>query len=407
MSSVTELTKSFSTNNVISTPDSHKALDNKINQLMDRLRDLKRFERMPITSELQDVITIISSDAKDISEAIKDLPSGKETLQRALEVCQKLIKIFAKNIEVIGNISEKPRSIYLPERFAEIAETIASVPIARKIPLQRGACGETTLIEHSDGTNYVIKHPIASSKESFLRERNIHYSFLPKIPGVVNFFGVNEEEDLLLEYLPGGDLLEIFTNPNLPIQTIFQIGQDVATALALLHKHLIHCDIKPENIMFDTNNKATVIDFDKARTHFSVEEYNLRFGSPSYIAPEMLTKGAPKDHKIDVWSLGCCLYKALSYGSSVYNDLGFMYDLSTPLEDLPFDNMASFLKDRADTIQTNISKLLTNLNLSKERPKEEKLLKILELSLKCDPTQRASMEEIAMIFNSSSSNTLI
>ena len=74
------------------------------------------------------------------------------------------------------------------------------------------------------------------------------------------------------------------------------------------NKGIIHCDIKPENILFTDENadQIKIIDFGA-----SCENYSTGFSyvqSRMYRAPEIVL-GAPYDHSIDMWSLGCLLFE--------------------------------------------------------------------------------------------------
>jgi len=82
------------------------------------------------------------------------------------------------------------------------------------------------------------------------------------------------------------------------------------------NKGIIHCDIKPENVMFtnDRFNNIKIIDFG-----ISCENYITGFSyvqSRMYRAPEIVM-GIPYDHSIDMWSVGCILFEMLN-GSPLF-----------------------------------------------------------------------------------------
>ena len=104
------------------------------------------------------------------------------------------------------------------------------------------------------------------------------------------------------------------------------------------NKGVIHCDIKPENIMFTTDkyNSVKIIDFGS-----SCEDYTTGFSyvqSRMYRAPEIVM-GIPYDHSVDMWSVGCILFEMLN-GSPLFpardeNEL-LEYHIVT-LGDIPSD----------------------------------------------------------------------
>ena len=109
-----------------------------------------------------------------------------------------------------------------------------------------------------------------------------------------------------------------------PVQDVPVIGlallpvmHRVAAALAFLHEHgVIHCDLKPENIVIRHGDQRPVlIDFGLARPlqHDGREVLDVRatnVGSVCYMAPEQVT-GQHLDARTDVYALGCILYEAM------------------------------------------------------------------------------------------------
>ena len=96
-------------------------------------------------------------------------------------------------------------------------------------------------------------------------------------------------------------------------QTIHQL----ATGLAYLHsKQILHRDLKPQNIGFDSKGVLKIYDFDLARIIPKANEDELfqlttKSGSPRYMAPEVW-KGGKYNLKADVYSFGVLVYQILS-----------------------------------------------------------------------------------------------
>jgi len=94
---------------------------------------------------------------------------------------------------------------------------------------------------------------------------------------------------------------------------VLDIGVKIASALDLALKHnLLHRDIKPGNILFDTDLEPKLVDFGLARnTDAEPESLTETHGTPYYVAPEKIQR-EKETFLSDMYSLGCTLYHALT-----------------------------------------------------------------------------------------------
>ena len=71
---------------------------------------------------------------------------------------------------------------------------------------------------------------------------------------------------------------------------------------------IVHRDLKPENLLLDkgADPKVTIIDFGTSAVFDTSKKMSQKFGTPYYIAPEVLKKNY--DEKCDMWSIGVILY---------------------------------------------------------------------------------------------------
>ena len=121
-----------------------------------------------------------------------------------------------------------------------------------------------------------------------------------------------------MEYLDGGNLkvrMAHKTSKGLDFHAALEIILELADALYLVHsKGIIHGDIKPDNIVFRSNDCPVIIDFGiSKRTRIADSETSQSdniLASPGYAAPEMM-QGHKFDHKVDIYSLGIMLYEML------------------------------------------------------------------------------------------------
>lgn len=83
---------------------------------------------------------------------------------------------------------------------------------------------------------------------------------------------------------------------------------------AVAHCHRLgvaHRDVKPDNILFDEENRLKLADFGSADTFKEGEPMSGVVGTPHYVAPEVLA-GRDYNEKVDVWSAGVVLYQMLA-----------------------------------------------------------------------------------------------
>ncbi|TYI06160.1 hypothetical protein ES332_A10G138600v1 [Gossypium tomentosum] len=149
------------------------------------------------------------------------------------------------------------------------------------------------------------------------------------------------QSTILMEYIKGGSLKQTHIEKlakagekHIPVDFALCIARDVASALAELHsKHIIHRDIKSENILIDLDGKRVdgspvvkLCDFDRAVplrsslhtcciAHLGIPPPDVCVGTPRWMAPEVLGamhKRNPYGLEVDIWSFGCLLYELLT-----------------------------------------------------------------------------------------------
>ena len=119
---------------------------------------------------------------------------------------------------------------------------------------------------------------------------------------------------LLLEYLPGGELLaQIKEQRSLTLEDSRFYLAEVLVAIQQLHEnHIIYRDLKPENILLDRRGHIKLIDFGFAKQLGDLRRDRARTncGTPAYAAPEVLI-GAGYGYKADIWSFGILICEIL------------------------------------------------------------------------------------------------
>ncbi len=150
-------------------------------------------------------------------------------------------------------------------------------------------------------------------REQFLAEARM--VALLRHPCIVEIYTVIESENslyLVFEYVDGQTLeTRLDIDGRLPFSKVKQIFEYVCRGLQYAHSQdIIHCDLKPGNIMIYGDDKAKVMDFGVAKRIVD-QDTGARTvaGTPAYMAPEQ-QKGFMRKQS-DVYSLALCVYEAL------------------------------------------------------------------------------------------------
>lgn len=137
-----------------------------------------------------------------------------------------------------------------------------------------------------------------------------------KHPGIVQVYDASEESGayyFVMEYVDGYNVGEwIRRKKTIPWKDALLVAEYVAAALdyAWQTAGMIHCDIKPENVMVDQDGTIKVSDLGLSLTRETggTEALTEILGTPSYMSPEQVRGDAPLDCRTDIYSLGATLY---------------------------------------------------------------------------------------------------
>jgi serine/threonine protein kinase len=140
----------------------------------------------------------------------------------------------------------------------------------------------------------------------------------PNIVPVLDVFEADGETCIIMKLIEGTSLdnfLKSQAQHRLAIHEAVPIVRDILEALDYAHQQgIVHRDVKPSNVLLDTNNRALLIDFGIALA--MGEERRTRagqiIGTPTYMSPEQIVKPQSIDHRSDVYSVGCVFYEMLT-----------------------------------------------------------------------------------------------
>jgi eukaryotic-like serine/threonine-protein kinase len=185
--------------------------------------------------------------------------------------------------------------------------------------LGRGAFAEVYLAEHR-----YLEVPAAikvlhvrmesDTQEHFLREaRTIAHLQHPHIIRVHDFGFQDQTPFLVMEYAPNGTLRTRHPKgTHLPLEQILHYVKQIAPALDYAHQqHVIHRDVKPENMLLSATDEVVLSDFGIAVVQQNMDSLSTRSqaGTPLYMAPEQIQRKPCAAS--DQYALGVLVYEWL------------------------------------------------------------------------------------------------
>lgn len=215
---------------------------------------------------------------------------------------------------------------------------------------------------------------VAGFKERFLQEaRSAANLSHPNIVAVYDF-GIDDDEIfIVMELIQGSDLKTVLQNGKVfPIKEGLDLGIQICAALGYAHRAgIVHCDVKPQNIILAKDMTVKITDFGIARAMSGSSQHetsDVVWGSPQYMAPEVINGAIPTPQS-DVYSIGAVLYEVFASrpifeGDSVSEILDHQQNKS-PI------SIRQFRKDFPDLLDQLILKTLSKEPSSRYRTADQ------------------------------------
>ena len=195
--------------------------------------------------------------------------------------------------------------------------------------LGQGGMGSVYLVRHnvldSQFALKILSSDVASKNKQFvdrfIREAKLACKIRHPNLIAVHDAGQNPQNGLyyiVMDYVPGGSVRDrLKKTRRMPPDQALRIITQVADALtAACAHHMVHRDIKPDNIMFAADGSAKLADLGIAK---STDEQDTMitmaasvFGTPAYMSPEQAKDSSKVDSRADIYSLGIVFYEMLS-----------------------------------------------------------------------------------------------
>jgi serine/threonine protein kinase len=226
-------------------------------------------------------------------------------------------------------------------------------------------------------------------------------------PNVVTALDAGDHEGmhyLVMEYVDGKDLSELMkANGPLPTEQAVECVLQTAHGLAYAHENgIVHRDIKPGNLLLSKGGTVKILDMGLARFNRSAigpgeadQEWQLTnsgqmMGTVDYMSPEQAEDARRADHRADIYSLGCTLYRLLC-GEPVFGgDTLLKRVLAHRDADIP--RIRDRRIDAPETLDTVFQKMLAKSPADRQQSMQE-VIKELESSLGNKARQRPMLDE--------------
>ena len=168
-----------------------------------------------------------------------------------------------------------------------------------------------------------VMHESFTNDKGFLKrfQQEAHSAANLAHPNIVTVHDIGQDEYkhyIVMEYVEGQTLKQIIRSYNdepMPISRALDLMIQVCNGIGYAHRaNLVHCDVKPQNVIVTVDERVKVADFGIARaisTATQVQQVSQVWGTPQYFSPEQAAGDAPSPAS-DVYAIGIILFEMLT-----------------------------------------------------------------------------------------------
>eukprot|EP01125_Pyxidicula_operculata_P014199 TRINITY_DN4723_c0_g1_i1.p1 TRINITY_DN4723_c0_g1~~TRINITY_DN4723_c0_g1_i1.p1 ORF type:complete len:337 (-),score=29.26 TRINITY_DN4723_c0_g1_i1:178-1188(-) len=248
-------------------------------------------------------------------------------------------------IGINGLVVEGKRASSTVESFSDLIDLNQT--------LGSGASGTVRKVKHVvTGKFFALKEIQLEHSEEFLQKKLVELKTLhaSSHPNIVSFHGAFYDHGTLsfiLEFMDRGTIADLIELGPIPEHVLAKLSRDILSGLDYLHKklHLIHRDIKPQNILLNSEGCVKITDFGVSGEIANTGAFAKTFvGTVKYMSPSRI-KGNEHSAKSDLWSAGLvileCALGKYPYDSDDATFFSRLYDIVNKPAPLPDSNKFS------------------------------------------------------------------
>lgn len=208
-------------------------------------------------------------------------------------------------------------------------------------------------------------------------------------PYIINIYDVVEngpEQYIVMEYVDGINLKQFNEQNKLTLNSVIDITMRLAEALQHAHsRNVVHCDIKPLNILIDKNLHPKIADFGIAKmvSGQTMVYTNAIMGSVHYISPEQAS-GGKITNLSDIYSLGVVFFEMLT-GRVPFNGATAVSVAMMHVEK-PIPELSDYMEEVPEGLQEIINRAMAKRPEDRYQSAAELRKDLASLRLRLDPT---------------------
>ena len=301
---------------------------------------------------------------------------------------EKLLKADTLNHNVLRNVINAEASDFLLS--AHPGERLGAYRLIKEIG--KGGMGSVFLAERDDDEYKkqvcvkLLSNKLADEQEHtrFRTERQILANL--EHPNIGRLLDGGTRDDrtpyLVMEYIDGKPIDQYCDEKQLTVDDRLRLFVDICHAVSYAHQHnVIHCDIKPNNILITKDGLLKLVDFSISRLlePSGIEDTNRNLMTPAYASPEQIA-GLSISKESDIYALGILLYEivtginpiALTKQTSTLDDISedqkqlkkpsLVLDSVLKSSDLTAQNITTILENRKSSIRKMRSRIKGELD---------------------------------------------
>ncbi len=229
---------------------------------------------------------------------------------------------------------------------------MADVYRARDVVLDRNVAIKVLRKDYSDNEEFQSQFRLEARSAANLSH--------PNIVTVHDFGFADGLLYIVMEHIPGKDLKQLIRDRGrFSIEDGIPLIVQACKGIGYAHRAgLVHCDIKPHNMLVSKDGRLKVTDFGIARALATIapgEKSDIVWGSPLYFAPEQAA-GEPPTPASDVYSLGVVMYELLSgttpFTASTADELARLHISARPIP------ISEYIPDIPSALEEIVMKVL-------------------------------------------------